>query len=233
MGTIDRPSDEAAAGRLHDLPTPNLHFSARECARPFFRDRRTGVRRSTMLRGRRRQRRRLGGHLSRPAHHADAGGTAFGRGHEPRRAAIGDGHVARRHPARTLGGGSAVARLAARDLSEHARAEGHARRRLAVRHSSSSATDRDGDRPQARANGRQSGVEYLGHGRRRAISLRLHAGPVDATIAASASRSASSHLLVSRHRLVHLLDQDRGGHRARNGLHSPRPRTDHRCLGDL
>src|SRR5262249_26967564 len=118
--------------------------------------------------------------------------------------------------------GSGVARLAARHLSERARAESHARWHRAVRHSPAAAADRDGDRPQARANGRQSGAEHLGHRGGRTVHLRLRTWPAHAAIAAAAPGSASTHLALPRHCLVDFLDQDRGGGRARNGLHPAR-----------
>src|SRR6516225_12166196 len=69
---------------------------------------------------------------------------------EVMRPAVGHGNAARRHRAWPLGAGRAVARLAARHLSERARAESHARWHRTVRHSPAAAADRDGDRPQAR-----------------------------------------------------------------------------------
>ncbi len=219
---------------VHDLlDRPPHSRRARACAPGRCAVAALALSAGSIFRSRGRQGRRIRRHLSRATHHADAGRAPPGRGHEPHRPAVGHGNAARRHPARSLGAGSAVARLAARHLSERARAESHARRHRAVRHSPAAAADRDGDRPQARANGRQGGAEHLGHRCRRAVHLRLRARPVHAGIAAAASRPASAHLAVPRHRLVDFLDQDRGGGRARNGLHPAQSRTDHRRFGDL
>src|SRR5947209_9519106 len=87
-----------------------------------------------------------------------------------------------------------MARFAARHFSERARAEGHARWRRAVRHSPAAAADWDGDRPQARENGRQGGAEHLAHRRGRAVHLRLRAWSADAGMAAAASDRKSTRL---------------------------------------
>jgi len=145
-GNIRRRDGLSARGAsAHDLVDRPPPLGTRVLARRALRSRHAGAERGSSSRSRRLPGRRVGRHLPRATHRADGGRAPSGRGHKPHRPAVGHGHVARRHRAWTLGAGSGVARLAARHLSERARAESHARWHRAVRHSSAAAADRDGD----------------------------------------------------------------------------------------
>ena len=235
---VGRPADCSTETDPHDLArlrcsNPAAGISAGTSARGRLWRCRAHPPDRPCSRGRRRQRRRLRGHLPRAADHADAGRTAPGRGHEPYRSALDHGDVAGWDSAWSFGARRAAARSAARALSQDPRAEGHARRHLAVRHPAVAFAHRDGDRSQAGAKGWRSGAEHLAHRRRRAVRLRLRARPVHAGIAAAASRPAFPHIAVPRDRALDFIHQDRGGDRARDGFHPPQSRADHRRLGDL